>query len=1300
MLLSPRTMSNSEKEDSDRFLKEKEFNQSGGVDLSKFMQENVLNSEEKDELIEEKDEPIDEAIGDISSPFVSGDLIDSEMKRDGAVTKKPEDDAVTQIAKEGEYRMHWALMVTMITVYSIIGLIVGTTLEPIIALIGLLSLAIFGFWLGGKWIPQKEMHILGVTWIIISMKLLYGLALDLHHWEWLANYSINEDVLLGIILLLLVAANVFIAHWHDSDAVAVQATLILMVVASGASTASNEIGVDSGLLLATLLLIATLLLHGLAIMRKSGNLAAMGIVASNLWIGVHALSDNWNLLGLELIRFEGALLLFTLFTIINIINAIIATHFYKEENWFSQAFNVVGVGKPGLWGVSVGIGMIGALMTIAAHRNETGYALAQISMLLAAFGGSYLVVRGVDSSKLQISMYMPGALLIIGLFIIESLIPEGIVSGLANYSLFAIGAISIVSITLLNHQTAVSDTVLWVGCIVIVTLLTILIPADQNSDGGLKLLLSVILTFGGLGMLAIWRESPSLAGISVLGPWIWCLLFATAADSRIIKIELIPIVLEPWYLSIFCLIAILIQYPVNTMLGGSGINLGSRFKGVTEFSAITRDSGALRLWNLSLLLSLLGWMAITYADGIPAEGLFLGIIGLFGVHLLAEVRSKHQDTPIFLLYACILMCLVCQFRFGFDAFWTGIITIFGIILTIFSKKNIEKILMALMGGSAASLTLTALFSNKAVLDINIWWPEQNTSIWIQLFCVCLILGIYLPRAGKYEKILQPAIANGLMLLACIVLSSNNDSWHLLVSFVMLFISSILLVMQAEVRTGLKDIAKRDSLMENLRRKQLVKQHLESGGSLEELGGLMATEDSKQIIQASERGSIEVIDPELIVLLEKRRKKKLNTNLSESELLLQDVHYRPVVMLLFIGIIFAITGYFSFSPSLAGDGGVANAMLLIAAIFSVVLISASRWRTKELDLSMSDVVGIELPIAASMGGITLVYLLGRISSSAIMENQMALLILVIVLLIFGVFAIWGKKDLGRRIPSATEWVGYCLAGSAIIGLFVFAATPPPVTIDPLKFSSLTYMGPMFFMEISLIGLVLIWDKIDDARLKKEMEDHRGSAGRILWVVLITLISSGFATLLVCLLMIQKSLKWGLPSVISTTNLMALAGLYTLISWLNDGFLMYVAIIGILGAIGSCLGLMYISTFRKDLGEWVSCWSIDAHVLGLVSIIILMPLLGSISTIILILSFLGLSLSIWSTGILLDLRTYRVWGAVDLFIGWALAILSIGLILNPFYLLLLLGATAILLGVVTWLAQANKHILSDNSSSHVS
>ncbi|MED5485271.1 MAG: hypothetical protein VYE59_01500, partial [Candidatus Thermoplasmatota archaeon] len=108
----------------------------------------------------------------------------------------------------------------------------------------------------------------------------------------------------------------------------------------------------------------------------------------------------------------------------------------------------------------------------------------------------------------------------------------------------------------------------------------------------------------------------------------------------------------------------------------------------------------------------------------------------------------------------------------------------------------------------------------------------------------------------------------------------------------------------------------------------------------------------------------------------------------------------------------------------------------------------------------------------------------------------------------------------------------------------------------------------------------------------------------------------------------------------------------------------------------------------------------HALALISIIILSSTLGDWFTIILILTMICLSLSVWSTGILLDLRTYRVWGAVNLFIGWAIAILSIGLILDPFNLLLLLSATAILLGIITWLAQTNKHILSDNSSSHIS
>ena len=45
-MLAPLTMSNSEKEASDHFLKEKEFDLSGGVDLSKFIEDGVLKVKE------------------------------------------------------------------------------------------------------------------------------------------------------------------------------------------------------------------------------------------------------------------------------------------------------------------------------------------------------------------------------------------------------------------------------------------------------------------------------------------------------------------------------------------------------------------------------------------------------------------------------------------------------------------------------------------------------------------------------------------------------------------------------------------------------------------------------------------------------------------------------------------------------------------------------------------------------------------------------------------------------------------------------------------------------------------------------------------------------------------------------------------------------------------------------------------------------------------------------------------------------------------------------------------------------
>ncbi len=174
----------------DRIIDSKAFQMGGGVDLDAFMTPEDLSTAKRPALPggsptdatagskpdhdwgQPKDS--DEAIGQIFEVFdresgpKPGDIL-----QDGTVYETPELDTITEIAVQGERRLHWALMVTMIVVYSLIGWLVATALDPMLATAGLIGLATLGFILGERWIPDKGMHILGVTWVIISMKLLY-----------------------------------------------------------------------------------------------------------------------------------------------------------------------------------------------------------------------------------------------------------------------------------------------------------------------------------------------------------------------------------------------------------------------------------------------------------------------------------------------------------------------------------------------------------------------------------------------------------------------------------------------------------------------------------------------------------------------------------------------------------------------------------------------------------------------------------------------------------------------------------------------------------------------------------------------------------------------------------------------------------------------------------------------------------------------------------------------------------------------------------------------------------------------
>ena len=84
---------------------------------------------------------------------------------------------------------------------------------------------------------------------------------------------------LGALLIVIVCISLAASYRYEHDAIAAQSTLVLLDRFYTGSLFGQE-GV------ALMILISTILVHSLAIHRKSGNLAALGIASSNLWIGM------------------------------------------------------------------------------------------------------------------------------------------------------------------------------------------------------------------------------------------------------------------------------------------------------------------------------------------------------------------------------------------------------------------------------------------------------------------------------------------------------------------------------------------------------------------------------------------------------------------------------------------------------------------------------------------------------------------------------------------------------------------------------------------------------------------------------------------------------------------------------------------------------------------------------------------------------------------------------------------------------------------------------------------------------
>ena len=189
-------------EDSDdEILSKRNFEKDSGINLDDFIIKSAFEEEQTEDIEESEEKELDVAVGEVAEIF-SRNGSQSRINRDGTANEAPEKDSVTEYAMEGEKRLHYGLMISMIVVWSAIGTIVGTSpfLSHTISAAGLLLMAGFGMWLGEIWIPRKSMHLLGVTWVIISMKILYGLAISMYAWDWIGATGLGVS-LLGLVAL-------------------------------------------------------------------------------------------------------------------------------------------------------------------------------------------------------------------------------------------------------------------------------------------------------------------------------------------------------------------------------------------------------------------------------------------------------------------------------------------------------------------------------------------------------------------------------------------------------------------------------------------------------------------------------------------------------------------------------------------------------------------------------------------------------------------------------------------------------------------------------------------------------------------------------------------------------------------------------------------------------------------------------------------------------------------------------------------------------------------------------------------
>ena len=1254
----------------DDVLRKQRFKQPKGINLNSFM---VGTASKKDDETPVEPSLPDEPETDRSDAAV-GQVRDL-FTMDGA--QESVSDPTTQMAVQAEQTIGKGLAAAMIVVWTAIGALVGTVLPPVLGGLGLFFMAGVGLYLGERWIQRDAMHLLGITWVIISMKLLYGLALDAWRWGWLADFGMPESQVLGIFMLGLVGLNVGLAFRHDEDAIAAQSALVLFAIGSSAGAVYGELGI------AILIVLAMALMHGLALVRSSGNLASLGISMSYLWVGVHALSNDWNILSLTLLAIEDDLLLFLLLSVVTAANASMAAAFVHHENWLSQAVDAIGLGKPGLWAVSVSLGMVGALMAIAAHRTETGYALAQLMLLTLAFTSSYLVVRGVEWTRLMPFVLAPMPFLIATL----ALLNTGVIDltfpfELGEYSVFASATAALCVGVLLTHQANVSDHVLWMGALVIVVLLTLLIPADDGADNARLLLVSQGAVWMGLGFVAVLRASPSMAGVAVLAPYAWLLVFATDFEQRLVNADVVPIVLNEADLGVWMLALVAQHVAVNVRMGEANLNLAGGFSGLSEMSSRLRDADLLNLWNLGFLVACITFVAITRPGGMTALGVLVGMGVLLLAHAIMMWSGRHRDRPQTLVLAWSIGALAIAWRYGLEAGWavtlTGASTLLVLGALDQARKEVEggdhdtthrvlpgRLLTLHLGMMTALFLVVALGPQRTSVLTGqnaLISTEMNVHVLVAMGVASLVL--YMQRFRSVDSLLPPTTAAiGLLVSMALAGQTVEMASVQTTALAMFVLVGAYLAFQGDVRSGLKAVAAKEERQATFAQKRARMESLVS-----------STTDGTTTV------ALKQLDAELLALSQRQKKRAKRSDVSgKDDLLVGDIHYRPVVLLLFLVVAFLGSTWFAYATPYGLHA------LVFSAGFAVVLVGLTRLRANSIGLRLPDVAGVELPIMVAMAGMVLVHLAGRMTTGVLSDDAVHVAVLTATLALLAGMGLMGRNDLGLRIPSALEALLGLLVMDKMLTLLLGGQGPIPFATDPFASSMTSWGLPLFGVEAALLGMVLLFDWVEGERLRRGLDDHRTAFGRSLWVLGATVLSLGAASLLALLFGLRRSLGWQQPAVALTVVVVTPLMMQAWMAWALSTLSPPLTSVSITAVVGVASLIWTAVVVVRGQGLWLSSALWATHAMMLSAAVM------SQSLVALSLAALIVSATAWISGILTRRKSWRIVGAGDLAVAWMVAAVALVAGTAAVYALMMLVASAVLLFAVTTLTQANEEAL---------